>query len=639
VGIEDIAAKKRPKKPSSLANFSLHPGDIALDAPKWPSESLDDAPGCPQKPKKAPKWELTSAQKAFLTAKGSEKSKKDEFLGDELADVDADVDALGQFSQYAEVGEKDQKFLKKLARVKIELQKRKLALDPTQYGLPDLLSLQDAPREAQEKGIREVCAKLVIIPNGPPRPIKLIPVQIEFLTDLFFGYARYAILWKPRGGGGSLVIGVLMWLLAVYKQKSCLDLAGSGEQARAVYNYTKGFWEGLPQLKQSLLADAPMKTETLLKSGASLKCVPASERQVKSKHCPVLILDEACQKQAAIDGVFMDAIQGVFSEPEPIIVMNSTFYFPQGLFQEYWDGAAEKGFKKYKWSIFDTMRKCERTDCFSGCPLSWQKDVLDEKGKVMLDAEGNKVTEWVGCCGKAHETNGFQPFQAVVEAKRVNEGTNIFEVQHMGSRPAWMGTIYTLKSINKCIVKEPTIDLAKAEMAVGIDWGLIGQTCVILAAFDRDFPRMDGPPGKVCILEAVFMTGKLTSEVVRLMEGWVEEYERQFMVYPDGSHPYNNLEMERSGFQVFPVHFVKWKEYGIGNVRKYFVNQRVEILNKLKLLLSQVKRYRRLPSGKPAKKEDHGPDALLCSLLAWPFLEWFGAKVETQKEADQVLLI
>lgn len=687
--------------------------------------------------------------------------------------------------------QEDQELLKKILKVGVLLHHKQLGLDPSKYGLPDLLKAVKAPRAQQESLMREVVSHLLVIPNGPPRHIHLIDEQVRFLVDLFFHHTRFGIIWKPRGGGGSLVIAVLIWLLAVYRRKSCLDLAGcllpetpiwtqdrgwqavqnihlqervltrkgfrpvlqtiekdwdgpvihlgtsfcpqgievtsdhkilvarkggpqfeeagdltlgqmlaapdaamgalsqlqnlnslwlaeeylfqpllkngtriyrgkvwdlsiedahefltpvgivhnSGEQARAVYNYTKGFWEGLPELKRALVLEAPMKNETVLRNGATIKCTPASERQVKSKHSPVLVLDEACQKQAAVDAVFMDAIQGVFSEPDPVIVMNSTFYYPQGLFQSYWDQAEAKGFRRYKWSIFSVMRRCDRQDCFSGCPLSWEEDVLDLSGKA------TGIKQWVGCCGLAHDSKGFLTREQVIEAKRINEGSGVFEVQMMGRRPSWMDSVYPVAAIDACVVRAPTVDLKKSEFAVGIDWGLIGQTCVCLLALDRErvctVNGKDQPiKGKVAIIHAEFMTGKLTGEVIAIVLAWIERYGGQPVIFADGSHPYNNLEMERAGLEVVPVYFVKWKETLIGNVRKYLTNQRLEIPDTETLLLSQLKRYARTPSGKPKKQDDHGPDGLGCGLLAFPFLELFGEKAELEaQDRDQVILI
>ncbi len=70
--------------------------------------------------------------------------------------------------------------------------------------------------------------------------------MLEFLGDLFYERVQQAILWKPRGGGGSLAAAILIWLMMVYRQKSFIDMAGSGEQAKRVYEYTTQFWYCVP---------------------------------------------------------------------------------------------------------------------------------------------------------------------------------------------------------------------------------------------------------------------------------------------------------------------------------------------------------------------------------------------------------
>ena len=74
--------------------------------------------------------------------------------------------------------------------------------------------------------------------------------MLEFLSDLFFERVQQAILWKPRGGGGSLAAAILIWLMMVYRNKSFIDMAGSGEQAKRVYEYTTQFWYCVPGLAE-----------------------------------------------------------------------------------------------------------------------------------------------------------------------------------------------------------------------------------------------------------------------------------------------------------------------------------------------------------------------------------------------------
>jgi signal transduction histidine kinase len=72
--------------------------------------------------------------------------------------------------------------------------------NPVEYGLPDLLSIED--RQEQEIEItRFVESYLYAIKKGRKVKIVLINEMIRYITDLFYGRHDHAILWKPRGRG------------------------------------------------------------------------------------------------------------------------------------------------------------------------------------------------------------------------------------------------------------------------------------------------------------------------------------------------------------------------------------------------------------------------------------------------------
>jgi hypothetical protein len=121
------------------------------------------------------------------------------------------------------------------------LEKVGLGADPTDFGLPDLL--EDGLNEAEQNSfLKDTIQKhLFIYKDGRKLPIVVIRPMLEFLSDLFFERTQQAILWKPRGGGGSLAAAILIWLMMVYRHKSFIDMAGSGEQAKRVYEYTTQF--------------------------------------------------------------------------------------------------------------------------------------------------------------------------------------------------------------------------------------------------------------------------------------------------------------------------------------------------------------------------------------------------------------
>lgn len=138
-------------------------------------------------------------------------------------------------------------------------------------------------------------------------------------------------------------------------------MAGSGEQAKRVYEYVTGFWWCVPRLAEALLDGDPLQSETRLKNGVTLSCVPASEKAARGKHVAGFVADESCQEDPRVGKVLTAAIQGALSEPNYTIVLLSTFHVPFGFFQDSWDQGEERGYTKYWWNIFDTMQQCTPT--------------------------------------------------------------------------------------------------------------------------------------------------------------------------------------------------------------------------------------------------------------------------------------
>jgi hypothetical protein len=292
------------------------------------------------------------------------------------------------------------------------LEKVGIGADPTDFGLPDLL--EEGLTSEQQNARLKACIEthLFIYKDGRKLPIVVIPPMLEFLGDLFYQRTQQAILWKPRGGGGSLAAAILIWLLMVYRQKSFIDMAGSGEQAKRVYEYTTQFWYCVPGMAEAYLAKDPLQSETALKNGVTLTCVPASEKAARGRHVPGFVADESCQEDPRVGKILQAAVQSVLSEPDFTIVLLSTFHVPFGFFQEAWDLADERGYRRYRWDVYDCMAPCQvgldsATDsdpqalgyCQGECPLT---EVVQD-----YSAEGELVGEhFEGCNGRARQAAG-----------------------------------------------------------------------------------------------------------------------------------------------------------------------------------------------------------------------------------------
>lgn len=499
------------------------------------------------------------------------------------------------------------------------LDKMGFGLDPVGFGLPDLLEDGLTPEEQNERVRRSVEDHLFIFKDGRKLKIRLIPKMVEFIADLFYERVQQAILWKPRGGGGSLCAAILIWLFMVYRHKSAVDFAGSGEQARRVYEYTTQFWFAVPGMAQALLAKEPLLSETVMKNGVSLKCCPASDKAARGKHAPVFVADESCQEDPRIGKILTAAIQGVLSEDSFTIVLLSTFHVPFGFFQEHWDFAGEKGYRRYKWDVYDIMRRCEAgleqatpddpkalAFCRAHCPLTELVEEKDENGRVVS-------VRFEGCNGKARDSVGYLPRENIIKAKVLNAGGETWRVEHECQRPRTSGPVYNLERVEEAAF-DGEIEVARAaRKAVGIDWGAFA--VAVLAVRCDAFVGV--PHGRV-------FEGKPTSDIVQYLF-WLRETYGDFEVYADAENIYGAMDVENAGFKVLRVPFNKYKDLGIENLQRYFDHRKIRIADRgdLKVVLRQLMTYHRDEKGNVVKKDDHGPDALLCAALPFLFIDEF----------------
>jgi|GEM_PF-1254245 len=505
------------------------------------------------------------------------------------------------------------------------MEKVGLGADPTDFGLPDLLEEGLSTQEQDRRLLSAIQDHLFINKDGRRLPIVVIPPMLEFLSDLFYERVQQAILWKPRGGGGSLAAAILIWLMMVYRNKSFIDMAGSGEQAKRVYEYTTQFWFCVPGLAETVLEKDPLQSLTQLKNGVSLSCVPASEKAARGKHVPGFVADESCKEDARVGRVLQAAVQGVLSEPNFTIVLLSTFHVPFGFFQEAWDLAEERGFRRYKWDVYDCMARCEvgmeqataadpdaRRYCQLECPLT---EVVADLG-----SGGEQVGEhFTGCNGKARHTAGHLSRDNVLKAKLLNRGTDVWEVEHECKRPKAAGMIYDPEQIQAAVI--PLNDFLRpggaVRRAVGIDWGRFAVAVLAERATDH-----------IAISEARIFDSRPIADLVAYLVD-LRDRVGEFIVYADAENAYGNLDCRNAGFEVVPVAFNKFKDEGIENLNRYFAHGRIRILGEgaLETVVRQLLRYHKNDQGKIVKKDDHGPDALLCAMLSFPFIDEFDTAI------------
>jgi hypothetical protein len=337
------------------------------------------------------------------------------------------------------------------------------------------------------------------------------------------------------------------------------------------------------------------------------------------------VADESCQEDARVGRVLQAAVQGALSEPNFTIVLLSTFHVPFGFFQENWDLAEERGYSRYRWDVYDCMACCKvgleeatKADpaalayCRRECPLT--ESVSDS------DAEGQVVGEhFEGCNGRARTAAGHLSRDNVLKAKMLNSGTDVWAVEHECKRPTTSGMVYDAEKVQAAVT--PLSDLQRpvgsVRRVVGVDWGRFAVAVLAERATDH-----------VVISEGRIFDSKTISDLVQYL---VELRSRlgDFMVYADAENAYANLECRNAGFEVVSVAFNKFKDGGIENIARYLNHGKIKIADDghLKTVIRQLLRYRRNEAGKIVKLDDHGPDALMCAMLHFPFIDEFDTAI------------
>jgi hypothetical protein len=218
-------------------------------------------------------------------------------------------------------------------------------------------------------------------------------------------------------------------------------MAGSGEQAKRVYEYTTQFWYCVPGLAEALLDGDPLQSETRLKNGVTLSCVPASRKPPAASTSPGSSPTRAARRTPAWARSCRphDAgrpVRAQLHDRPAEHVPRAVRVLPGGL-------GPGRGARlhQYKWDVYDCMAQCRvgsrrrpttipqaLSYCRRECPLT--ESVADH------DAEGRQVGEhsrvpWP----RPVLSRGHLSRDNVIKAKLLNRGTDVWAVEHECKRP------------------------------------------------------------------------------------------------------------------------------------------------------------------------------------------------------------
>src|SRR3954462_12339028 len=149
-----------------------------------------------------------------------------------------------------------------------------------------------------------------------PKKLRRIFACLWLQQDLQGRPATRFIMKGPRGGGKSKMLGALGFVKWYLQLRNIIDMGGSLEQAKGVYNYFTGHIYASEAIADSL-PDEPTMLRTKTERDNYFRAVAASLKQVRGPHPDCFFPDEACEIK---DDLILSAMPMVDSSPTPLVV-------------------------------------------------------------------------------------------------------------------------------------------------------------------------------------------------------------------------------------------------------------------------------------------------------------------------------
>lgn len=229
-------------------------------------------------------------------------------------------------------------------------------------------------------------------------PLTLSDDQKEFLTDLWLGNIKLAIISAGRGAGKTFVLAVyITWRIWTHNYWNISSMGGSQEQSDKIQFFIRGWRRYNPVLQKYIEKDVMGEVRTKANSGAIFMACSATS--VRGPHTRELIIDEVCAGEERGGTKFIKAaIWQVSTSRDLHIILSSTAHWVHGIFLERWTNAKRLGYKRYRWAIAKHISgsKDIYTNCEDTNPKHWVSNVPWVPDKNIGILRGEKSNdEWL----------------------------------------------------------------------------------------------------------------------------------------------------------------------------------------------------------------------------------------------------
>ncbi len=381
---------------------------------------------------------------------------------------------------------------------------------------------------------------------------------------------RQIIAKTPRRGGKTLCMAdAYLHLFRRDPTLKIFHMAGSYLQATRLLEYFNPLVTN-QELFPGMLEGEPTRYLTQFRKGGSLEVVTASTKSIRGGGADILSIDEAVLFPRKLRNAAW-AIIRASKHPKRVVASTASPEVELEWFLSTWQNAKAKRFYQIEWGL---------AEC------SWLNTQDTEDARLMLDSETFTVEYEGGIAARTGRVWGTY---------RLPDGTVVDLIDNALVDPR-RAEEYPLPAPDPLTEKWTSLDWGFIGMAVLLFWEQQGDTLYI-----RD-----------CRI--------WTQESYNSIKQEIKEDFGQYPIYPDSEAVSDNRDLQNMGMKVIPVIFSKEKDPYISRVRWRLERGLIKIPNpefdsRFFTLVAQMKAYHyNEATGKPAKVNDHGPDAVICGM-------------------------
>jgi len=236
------------------------------------------------------------------------------------------------------------------------------------------------------------------IPTAPVCDNHCAP--FDSVSAAFFGHSPNYLKHANRHGYKTMGDAFLMFVESVMSGgcKSKI-LGGSGTQSKNVYEYIQ-LLDDIPACHELLQNVFVQKAQFRNRSEVSM--LTQSMKSVRGPHPQKLRLDEIEEFDPQVFRAALATTRSYGGVPSSI-GMGSTHHRRSGIMAELLKDHTKRGIALFQWCIFEVMEQCKQKSC-KICKAVKKKDY-----------EGNEVSFYDFCQGKAKRSRGYYSLAEVLE--------------------------------------------------------------------------------------------------------------------------------------------------------------------------------------------------------------------------------